>query len=120
MPGFITVTKCLLFNHIICQLLGRLRQVYVTQTQHRDHRSCLLAAAAPHTLWDVPAVPRRGSAPESGTTQLLFLLILLLCFTYSFPFTVWTQSVHPVRGNRASAIRYHMERGFLSAFHVLM
>lgn len=37
MPGFITLTKCLLFNHIIRQLSARLRQAYLTPMCTGDH-----------------------------------------------------------------------------------
>lgn len=60
MPVFITVTKCLLLNHIICQLSARLRQVYLTLTCTEDLMElppgwgcprCLVSSGCFWSLW---------------------------------------------------------------------
>jgi len=50
MPGFITVTKCLLFNHIIRQLSARLRQAYLTPTCTGDRTELHPGCSFPRCL----------------------------------------------------------------------
>lgn len=112
-PGFITVTKCLLFNHIIRQLSARLRQANLTSTCAGDHTE-LPPGCCFTNIWfqDVSGVSMGGWAPEGCTVHSLFLL---LYFTYCLPSRslVCTQ----VDTNGASA-NTHRRKKFLIALQM--
>ena len=90
MPGFITVTKCLLFNHITHQLSARLRQANLTSTCTGDSygaASWLLLHQAFGFRMFLESPCEAEHLKVACTMHIPLLLIWLLCFTYSLPFS---------------------------------
>lgn len=99
-PGFITVTKCLLFNHIICQLSARLRQANLTSTCTGDHTE-LPPGCCFTNIWfqDVSGVSMRGWALQGGTVHTPFLLLFCrtsptLCLPVRWSIPRWVPTGH--------------------------
>lgn len=115
MPGFITVTKCLLFNPIIHQLSASLRQANLTSTCMGDYAelppsSCFTKCLLSGCFWSLhvrlSTWKLHHALPFVTNPAAVFYLFPFFQLAGLCRYRLFTQ----VDRNRASANRYHKKK----------